>query len=124
MEKCPRFYMDSNKSCILKLIAGEAEGNNLLELKAEMTEGAGEKHLPVAEVSENKVKVKVGSVFHPMAQEHRIEWVYIKTSKGEKLCCLETEAEPVAEFALLPEERLLCAYAYCNLHGLWKLEMK
>ena len=42
-------------------------GEPMTELKANTSEGAAEKHLPVMECSENEVTVKVGSVYHPMA---------------------------------------------------------
>ena len=48
---------------------------NLLE---EKTEDQGkEKHVPVIKKTEKGVKVKVGSVPHPMEEKHFIEWIEI-----------------------------------------------
>ena len=37
--------------------------------------------------------------------------------------CLEINSEPIIEFALAENEEVLEVYAYCNLHGLWKIEL-
>ena len=123
MEQETKFYAGNDQKSILKLIRGSDIPQGLQELCAEMKEGAGEKHLPVAELEQNKVVVKVGSVFHPMLEEHSIEWVYLKTEKCEQLMYLKPGGDPVAEFALLPGDKPVCVYAYCNLHGLWKLPL-
>ncbi|MGI6644858.1 MAG: desulfoferrodoxin family protein [Bacilli bacterium] len=81
---------------------------------------ATEKHIPVIEVKENSVKVTVGEVIHPMIPTHFIEWIIVSTTEGNKRKVLTPADAPVAEFALLPGEKVLEAYAYCNLHGLWK----
>ncbi len=36
-----------------------------------------EKHVPVIEKSPGLVKVKVGSIPHPMEEKHYIEWIEI-----------------------------------------------
>lgn len=97
-------------------------GEEMQQLVPNSSEGAGEKHLPVVERSGKTVTVKVGSVFHPMSEEHSIEWVYLQTEKGGQLRCLSSKEEPVAVFALADDEPV-AAYAYCNLHGLWKTAM-
>ena len=58
-----------------------------------------------------------------MVQEHSILWVYLQTDKGGQRKCLEVGAAPTVSFAL-SGEKPLAAYAYCNLHGLWKAEIK
>ncbi|NQT84748.1 desulfoferrodoxin, partial [bacterium] len=40
-------------------------------------DAAREKHVPVVEETEGGIKVKVGSVPHPMGEEHYIEWIEI-----------------------------------------------
>lgn len=121
MEQDEAFCISSDKSAIFKLIKGKDIPQGFDELRAEMTEGAGEKHLPVATREGDTVVVKVGSVLHPMQEEHSIEWVYLKSEKCEQLIYLTPGSDPVAKFALLPDDRPVCVYAYCNLHGLWKL---
>lgn len=86
-------------------------------------EASVEKHLPVSEVREGAVVVKVGSVEHPMTAEHLIEWVYLETNFGGKRRTLSKDDSPEVVFALDEGEEARAVYAYCNLHGLWKTEL-
>ena len=97
-------------------------GQKMTALEAGTVEASREKHIPVVEVSGNNVKVIVGSVLHPMTEEHSIEWVYLETDKGGQRKALKPGEAPVAVFSL-KDEKPLAAYAYCNLHGLWKAEI-
>jgi len=98
-------------------------GENMTELVANTSDGAYEKHVPVVEIDENKVVIKVGSVPHPMLAEHHIAWVYLKTNTGGHIRYLEVGAEPVACFKLCDNETPEVAFEYCNLHGLWKSDI-
>ena len=91
-------------------------------LEPGVVEASREKHIPVATVEGNTVKVVVGSVEHPMAEEHSILWVELKTDKGSQRKHLPVGAHPSVTFAL-SDETPLEVYAYCNLHGLWKSEI-
>ena len=97
-------------------------GQKMSVLEAGVVEASREKHIPEVIVSENSVEVIVGSVFHPMAEEHSILWVYLETDKGGQRKNLEVGKEPRAVFALA-DEKPIAVYAYCNLHGLWKKEI-
>ncbi len=97
-------------------------GEEMKALIPNTTDAAGEKHLPVISVEGNQVKVHVGSVEHPMAEEHYIEMILIETTEGFAKKDLKPGAAPEATFALAEGEKLVAAYAYCNLHGLWKTE--
>ena len=55
-----------------------------------------------------------------MAPEHYIEWIAIETVKGAQRKVLEPGQKPCAEFILTDDDSVVAAYAYCNLHGLWK----
>ena len=70
----------------------------------------------------NEVVVTVGSVIHPMAEEHSILWICLETDKGVYRKYLEVGKAPVAVFSLV-DEKPVAVYAYCNLHGLWKKEI-
>ena len=91
----------------------------MTKLEPGTVEASHEKHIPVVCVEGNVVTVTVGSVEHPMAAEHSIVWVYLQTDKGGQRKCLEVGKAPVVKFALM-DEKPVAAYAYCNLHGLWK----
>lgn len=98
-------------------------GEPMKELVANTVEASSEKHLPVVSVEGNIVTVSVGSVTHPMQEEHSIEWIYLETDQGGQRKALHSGQEPVVKFALT-EEKPLSAFAYCNLHGLWRTEIK
>ena len=76
-------------------------GEPMKALKANTTDAAQEKHVPVVTVEGNKAVVNVGSVDHPITPEDK----------------------PHAEFVLQDGEKFVAAYEYCNLHGLWKAEV-
>lgn len=84
------------------------------------TDASLEKHVPVFEVKDNKVNVTVGSVEHPMTEDHYIEWIAIQTREGSQRKLLKPGDKPKAEFALVDGDEVLAVYAYCNLHSLWK----
>lgn len=97
-------------------------GQKMEELIPNTVEASGEKHIPVVTVENNVVTVNVGSVDHPMAEEHFIEWVYLQTDKGGQRKILNPQEAPHVSFAL-QDEKPVAVFAYCNLHGLWKTEI-
>ena len=95
-------------------------GEPMEELIPGTSDGAVEKHVPVCEVKDNVVTVKVGEVDHPMSEEHYIEWVLLQTKQGNQRKALNPGDAPCVQFALVEGDEVVAAYAYCNLHGLWK----
>lgn len=95
-------------------------GEPMVELKAGTTDAALEKHVPALKREGNKLFVQVGSVAHPMTEEHWI--VFVAAVQGEKVQIqyLNPGEEPKAEFDLA--DGPVAVYEYCNLHGLWKAE--
>lgn len=93
------------------------------EIVANTTEAATEKHIPIIEISDSIATITVGEILHPMTEEHYISWIYLETNKGIKKVDLKPNDEPKAKFSLLSDEKVISAYAYCNLHSLWKKEM-
>ena len=116
-KKCGKIVEIVNKGCPVVVCCG----NEMAELKANTTDGATEKHVPVIESLGDKVTVRVGSAVHPMESDHYIQWIEIETDKGIQRKNLNPGEEPKATFSLL-DEKLLAAYEYCNKHGLWKAE--
>ncbi|MBQ3552800.1 MAG: desulfoferrodoxin [Clostridia bacterium] len=94
-------------------------GQKMKQLEPGTVEASVEKHIPVAKVDGNTVEVKIGSVAHPMTEEHSITWVYLQTDRGGQRKCMTPGTEPSVTFALT-DEKPVAVYAYCNLHGLWK----
>ena len=98
-------------------------GEPMAELVPNSTEASAEKHIPAVAVEGNLVKVCVGEVTHPMLEEHFIEWIALETKEGAQRKPLTPGAEPCVTFALSDGDEAIAAYAYCNLHGLWKKEI-
>ena len=95
-------------------------GEKMQLLDPATSEGAGEKHLPVLSVEGNQVKVSVGAVSHPMEEKHSIAFIVLQTENGVQRKNLNPGDAPEAVFALVDGDKPVAAYAYCNLHGLWK----
>jgi superoxide reductase len=108
----------------------EAYSPNLVCCGQEMsllTEKSGdeglEKHVPIIEKSEGGVLVKVGSIPHPMTEEHYIHLIQLVSEDGVVIGKrLKPGDSPQAEFCCLVKTDGLKARALCNLHGLWKSE--
>lgn len=95
-------------------------GQKMTPLVPGTVEAAHEKHNPVYTVEGNTVHVKVGSVDHPMLEEHFITWISLQTRQGSQIKYLKPGEAPAADFALTEGDAVEAVYAYCNLHGLWK----
>ena len=90
-----------------------------MKLLEEKTEDAGqEKHVPVIEKTETGVKVKVGSVSHPMEERHYIEWIEIVADGRVYRKSLKPGDAPEAEFDITADK--IEAREYCTVHRLWK----
>lgn len=87
------------------------------ELIANTTDAAGEKHVPVISISGDEVKVEVGSVEHPSLEAHYIEFIVLVTEGGMQMKWLKPGMKPEAVFKVT--DKVVAAYEYCNLHGLW-----
>jgi len=93
------------------------------ELVPNTVEASTEKHLPEVAVSGNGISVKVGSVPHPMEEAHHTSFVYVATERGGQLKCLKVGETPALSFSF-SDDKPVAVYAYCNLHGLWKTDIK
>lgn len=82
------------------------------------SEDIGKKHLPVIEKTAKGIKVKIGSIEHPMEQEHYIEWIEIMVNDNVGKRFLKPGDKPEAEFPVKHEN--IQIHAYCNIHGLWQ----
>ena len=118
-----KFYRTADRTVLLELFGPGESVENLKSLKANTTDAAVEKHVPVVTQEGNKVTVVVSSVEHPMLPEHYIMGVYIETKNGGQLHKFQPRDKPEAIFTLADGDELVAAYEYCNLHGLWKAEV-
>ncbi|NPV58814.1 MAG: desulfoferrodoxin [Actinobacteria bacterium] len=93
-------------------------GEDMIRQVENTVDAAVEKHVPVAEVLDDGVLVKVGEVAHPMQDDHYIEWVQILVEDKSYRIFLKPGIAPEGKFSV-PKEGIT-AREYCNLHGLWK----
>lgn len=92
-------------------------GQPMKNLVENTVDAAKEKHVPVKEAADGGLKVKVGSVAHPMEDSHYIEWIEIIADGKIYRKYLNPGESPEAVFPVTGE---WTAREYCNLHGLWK----
>jgi len=87
-------------------------------LKEKADETGNEKHIPVIEKTEKGIKVKVGSIPHPMEEKHYIEWIEVTANGVSYRKFLKPGDKPEAEFEIKAEK--IEAREYCSIHGLWR----
>jgi superoxide reductase len=122
-EKMQVFKCEVCGNMVEVLHAGPGElvccGQSMKLLVENTVDAAKEKHVPVIEKTAAGIKVKVGSVAHPMEEKHYIEWVEL--IDGEKVFrqFLKPGDAPEATFTVAVKEPA-AAREFCNLHGVWK----
>lgn len=98
-------------------------GKPMEELIPNTVDASGEKHVPVVtRLDDNRIKVAVGSVEHPMVSNHYIVFIVVETEDGFLQKPLKIDGKPEAEF-FVGSSKVKAVYEYCNLHGLWKTEL-
>lgn len=112
---CGKIVAMVNETPVPTICCGEA----MQQLIPGTTDAAQEKHVPVVKKEGNKVTVTVGSVEHPMAEEHYIQWIALQTKNGNQRKILKPGDKPEAVFALMDDDEIVAVYEYCNLHSLW-----
>ena len=118
------------ESCGNLLLAAIASGiipyccdEEMTLLTPNTTDGNHEAHLPVVErVGRGRLFITVGSKFHPMTSEHNIRFVCLVTTEECIIRYLDVKDIPSVEicYSGVP----LAAYAYCNIHGLWRTDIQ
>lgn len=97
-------------------------GEHMNVLEANTVDASHEKHVPAVTSEGSNIIVNIGSVDHPMTNEHFIQWIYLQTDKGGQRKCLLPGEAPKAVFSI-NDEKPVAVFAYCNLHGLWKKDI-
>ncbi len=119
-QKCDNMVLELiKKPCNLMCCNDE-----LVEVVPKTIDTGKEKHLPAVKVDGKKVEIKVGEIPHPMQDVHFINLIILETSKTVHVTKLTPNDEPVTSFMMTEDEKPLNAYEYCNIHGLWKTEIK
>lgn len=96
-------------------------GQPMTKLVPNTTDASVEKHVPVATRKDGKITVEIGSVPHPMTEEHHIEWIAVVSENSTERISLSPGDEPKAVFT---DKGSAEVFEYCNLHGLWKTDIK
>ena len=94
-------------------------GNEMEKLTAKTADEGKEKHVPVIEKVDGGIKVKFGSVPHPMEEKHHIEWIEVMTDGKVYRQFLKPGTAPEAIFNV-DGESSMTVREHCNIHGLWK----
>lgn len=98
-------------------------GQNMELLEPNTVDAAVEKHVPVAKYEGETLHVQVGSVAHPMLEEHYITFIVIKAGDFVARYDLHPNGKPEASFEISNYHGTIEVYEHCNLHGLWKSEI-
>jgi superoxide reductase len=77
-----------------------------------------EKHVPVMEKTAGGIKVKVGSVPHPMADDHYIKWIEVMGDTFLQTTTLKPGDSPEVELCV-PFDNVQKIRIFCNKHGFW-----
>lgn len=112
---CGKLVWEVDESDAVPICCGRA----MVRLAENIGGSAAEKHMPVAELTDGVVRVRVSSVLHPAMPDHYIEWIALQCEDRTGFRFLSPGEEPQVSFnaeGIEPE----AVWAYCNLHGLWK----
>ncbi|MFV0414210.1 MAG: desulfoferrodoxin family protein [Oscillospiraceae bacterium] len=128
MNTTPKYYVCTHCGNIVEKLHDSGVkvvccGEAMQELVPNTKDAALEKHVPAYTVEGNTIQVQVGSVLHPMLEEHYIGWIWLQTEKGGQRKALAPGAEPKATFVLPEGDKAVAIFEWCNLHGLWKVDV-
>ena len=86
-------------------------------------DAALEKHVPDVKIDGDRIDVNIGSIDHPMMDEHYIQFICLVKDRGYVIHPLKPGDAPHTVFHLGEGEKAVTVYEYCNLHGLWKFDI-
>ena len=92
-------------------------GQPMTPLKPKIEDQGKEKHVPVINESPGHLTIKVGSISHPMEDNHYIKWIEVITDEGVEKKFLKPGQPPEAPFEI--KGKIVEVRDYCNIHGLW-----
>ena len=122
-----KIYVCKNCGTVMLKLEDKSEalvccGDKMELIDVNTTEAATEKHLPVYEIKEGMVNIKVGEVEHPMTDDHYISFIILASDDSYLIKMLKAGDKPEVNFSYSSEYNKI--YAYCNLHSLWLTEIK
>jgi len=93
-------------------------GQPMENLVAKTADEGREKHVPVIEKLDGGIKVRIGSVPHPMEEKHHIEWIEVIADGKAYRQFLNPGDAPEAVFNISADK--VTVREHCNVHGLWE----
>lgn len=128
MDTTPKYFVCKHCGNVIEKLhdAGVAVvccGEAMAELTANTTDAAQEKHVPAFQKNGDTIEVQIGSVPHPMLEEHHIAWIWLQTKLGGQRKQLQAGDEPKASFVVAPGDEAVAIFEWCNIHGLWKVDL-
>lgn len=110
---------------MVEVVRGGADGlvccgKPMENLVAKLADVGKEKHVPVIEKIAGGIKVKVGSIPHPMGEKHYIEWIEVLLNGKSYRQFLRPGQAPEATFELAAGH--VTAREFCNIHGMWEIK--
>lgn len=123
-----RFFKCKSCGSILRVVddlgyTAECCNSTMVELKANTEDAATEKHVPFCTRDGQNLNVVVGSVVHPMVENHSIRFITAVCNNKVQTVHLNPGEEPKADF-IVDKDAPVDVYEYCNLHGLWLTKVK
>lgn len=97
-------------------------GEDMIELIPNSSDADAQQHTPLIRQIGNFITIKVGEPLHSMLDVHYIDFILLETDKGLYYKKLALDDEPIADFLINNQEKIVRAYAYCNNHFLWSSE--
>ncbi len=94
-------------------------GEPMGKLAAKTADEGKEKHVPVIEEASAGIKVKVGSVPHPMEEKHYIKFIEILLKDKVMRKELKPGDSPEAK-CYGSKSDVIEVREFCTVHGLWK----
>ena len=91
----------------------------MIKLEAKTEDQGQEKHVPVVEETDSSIKVKVGSIEHPMEDKHYIKFIEILLEDRIIRKELKPGQAPEAKYCATKSD-VIEVREFCSIHGLWK----
>jgi len=91
----------------------------MIKLEAKTEDQGREKHVPVVEETDSSIKVKVGSIEHPMEDKHYIKFIEILLKDRIIRKELKPGQAPEAKYCATKSD-VIEVREFCSIHGLWK----
>ena len=98
-------------------------GEQMVELVPDTQDASLEKHVPAVTREGNRIHVNIGSIDHPMEEEHYIQFICLVKEDSYDIHPLKPGDAPCCDFYVSDDEKPVSVYEFCNIHGLWKTDL-